>query len=537
MMYPQVTEILEIILKKRGIDSLDNFLKDENPLNFIRSFPAEFKIGLQQAKVLVEHSMKSKMPIVIMGDYDADGICATSILFNFLSKEKQYEKTVFFIPNRFDHGYGLSKGSIDAALLESAEKFGSQKVLFISVDSGITSVGEVAYIKSLGHQIIITDHHQKSEIVPEADALIWSDKVVGATISWILTQVLGSKQPDSLALAALATVTDVYPLIEMNRAVVKRGLKIINLSPPIGLKELIQVSGLSGKKIDSYELGWSLGPRINASGRLAEAECAVRLFTENDSKVRNHIAQQLNQINVQRQQETTRMYDLLSPHEVSSKFILFAKEDFHEGIIGLVASRLVKEYYKPSIVISLNGNYGKGSVRSIPGVNIISLLREFEDLFENLGGHPMAAGFTILREKITLLEENLLSAFESNFRDDLFVPSVGFDTEIPLKLVDWPLYEALEKLKPYGEGNPMPRFLTKHLGIAGIDFVGKEKNHTSLKLYDGDRYMKGIFFSSSDKFNGLGLGDYIDVVYSIKLNEFNGKRALDLFIEEITPSS
>ena len=538
-------EVKTLILQKRNLSSpleIDLFLKDENPLNFLKSFPQDFKESLKNAKKFIQEAVEKETPIIIMGDYDADGICATSILYNFFSQELHYKNIFYFIPNRFEHGYGLSKSSVEVAVLKVEEAFQGKKqkpkrILFISVDSGITSVEEALYIKELGHDLIITDHHQKPEILPQADILVWSDKVVGATVAWILSQVLGSKSTNSIALVALATVTDVYPLLGMNRAIVKRGLKVINQSPPIGLRELISVSGLTGKEIGTYELGWVLGPRINASGRLAEASQAVRLFTEADSRIRFQIAQQLNQINKERQDETTRMYDLLSFQEEIPRFILVSNSDFHEGIIGLVASRIVREYYRPSIVISLNGKFGKGSVRSIPGINIIEILREFEEMFENLGGHPMAAGFTIEVEKISQLEEALHKVFLDRFDDVIFVPSVEVDAEVPLDLIDWPLFEFLESLKPFGEGNPSARFVTRKLGIANIDFVGRDKTHTSLKLFDGKKYQKGIYFNSKEKFEELGLGDYIDVIYSVKLSEFNGNRSLDLFIDGIRLSS
>lgn len=534
-----VDELRQILLSKRGIlDSQENFFGDEDPLLFLRLLPPDFKLGLKKAKDLINEAISKDLPIVIMGDYDADGICATSVLFNFFAWELKYKKAFYFIPNRFEHGYGLSMDSINTAI-SKVEKEGidASKILFISVDSGITSIKETEYIKKLGHDLIITDHHQKSLVVPSPDVLVWTDKIVGTAISWVLSKVLGSKNQSSIALVALATVTDVYPLLGMNRSLVKKGLKIINQNPPAGLKELIQVSNLRVKEISSYELGWILGPKINASGRLADASIAVKLLTSGDSQQREQIASELNRINFARQAETSRVYELLSHFDSQTRFILMSQENLHEGIIGLVAGKLAKQNYKPSIVISKNGKSGKGSARSIPGVNIISVLREFEDLFENLGGHPMAAGFTIPLEKIPELEKNLTEVFEKEFSADIFTPSLDIEAEIPFNLVDFPLLDLLEEFKPYGEGNPSPKFETPKLGIAGMDFVGKEENHTSLRLFDGEKYQRAIYFNSRPILEKFNIGDYIDAVYSVKPDEYNGQRNPGVIIEEIHPSS
>jgi len=291
------------------------------------------------------------------------------------------------------------------------------------------------------------------------------------------------------------------------------------------------------KEISSYELGWILGPKINASGRLADASIAVKLLTSGDSQQREQIALELNKINFARQAETSRIYDLFSHFDSQARFILVSKEDLHEGIVGLVAGKLAKENYKPSIVISKNQKSGKGSARSIPGVNIISVLREFEDLFENLGGHPMAAGFTIPLEKIPELEKNLTEVLEKNFPADIFTPSLDIEAEIPFNLVDLPLLDLLEEFKPYGEGNPLPKFETSKLGIAGMDFVGKEEKHTALRLYDGEKYQRAIYFNSRSILEKFHIGDYIDAVYSVKPDEYNDQRNPSVIIEEIHPSS
>ena len=533
--------IENLLLQRRGFEDLsqaDGFLHPKNPLLYLEDFPAGFKLGLKVAKKLINLTVEKNLPIVIHGDYDADGICATSILYNYLTKERKYEKVFYFIPNRFDHGYGLSVGSINASLKKVTEGLGTEKeILIITVDSGITSVEEVEYLKKLGHKIIITDHHQKSGKLPKADVIVWNDQIVGATIAWVLTQVLGSKNPDYLALASLATVTDVHPVLGLNRALVKQGLKLLSNSPPLGLRELISVSGLDGKDLDTYHLGWVLGPRINASGRLSDASLAINLLITEEPKIALSVAKELDKMNRKRQDETYRMYSLVPELTEIPKFILIERGDFHEGLIGLVSSRLVRKYCRPSVVISTSEKFGKGSVRSIEGINVIEILREFEDLFVSLGGHPMAAGFTIVLENIPILEERLRKVFEERFDDSYFISSLDVDAEIPLDLVTWELLDFIQSLKPFGTGNKSPLFLTRNLGVASMDFVGKEKNHVSLKFYDGINSQKGIFFSSREYFDAISLGDKVDVVYSIEENNYRGNSSLSLVVKDLKKAS
>jgi len=532
-----IETVKSLLLQRRGFENLsqaEKFLSPKNPLSYLKDFSSDFKLGLKAAKSLINSTIEENLPIIIHGDYDADGICATSILYNYLTKERKYKKAFYFIPNRFDHGYGLSKKSLDESINKITEVLGEEeKILFVTVDSGITSIEEVAYLKKLGHKVIVTDHHQKFNELPKADVVVWNDQIVGATIAWVLVNVLGSRNSDYLALASLATVTDVYPVLGLNRALVKQGLEVMSSTPPPGIKELIEVSGLSDQNLSTYHLGWVLGPRINASGRISNASLAVDLFTTEDSKLSYSFAQQLNKINIKRQGETYKMYNLVPEFEEVPRFIVAKNEDFHEGLIGLVASRLVKKYYRPSIVISISEKFGKGSVRSIEGINVIEILQEFEYLFSNLGGHPMAAGFTIPLENISVLEENLQKLFEERFEDSCFVSSLTVDAEIPLNLVTWELLDFIQSLRPFGTGNKSPLFLTRNLTIASFDFVGKEKNHVSLKFYDGSKYQKGVFFSSKEYFEDVTPGDSVDVVYSIEENNYRGNSSLSLVVKDM----
>lgn len=535
--FTSLDELNRQLLKNRGITDEAEVIEFLDPLpirKHLQNMPPEFKEALKSARKLILKAIDQGRPIVVHGDYDADGICATAILYNCLAKDLEYPNVDAFIPNRFDHGYGLSEKSIKAILKE----FSNEKILFITVDSGITAVDEVSRLKELGHEVIITDHHQKPEELPEADVIFWSDKVVGATLAWVLSRALGSLNKSSLSLACIATVTDIQPLTGFNRSVVLKGLEILNSNPPIGIKKLIEYSGKRVSDISPGDIGWIIGPRLNASGRMKDAHDALKLLTSSrESDIDGH-AKFLNELNHERQETTLKMYDVARAHipNDSARIIISHDENYHEGIIGLVAARLVQKHFLPAIVISIEDGFGKGSVRSIPGINIIELLREFDDMFLSLGGHPMAAGFSIEKEKIRMLEEKLNKAM-SRYDESVFIPQINIDLELPAEVLSLELYDKLQELRPFGEGNKEPKFITRGFAVAGKSSIGRDNQHIILRLYDedSDNFFKGIMFNGVDHvtLKDLREGDAVDVVYKLNKNEFNGKVSLDLILEDL----
>ncbi|KKS21795.1 MAG: Single-stranded-DNA-specific exonuclease RecJ [candidate division WWE3 bacterium GW2011_GWA1_41_8] len=532
--------ILELLLKNRGItDPTEKkiFMNPPKALQCAKTFSQDFKKSLLKAKEIINSALKADIPVVIHGDYDADGISATAILFSTIKDELDYDKCYYFIPNRFDHGYGLSKSSVDAVVAMVTEELGKtpEDLLFITVDSGITAAAEVDYIRSLGYSVIITDHHQKPQVLPNADCIVWEDNIVGSGISWYLAKTLGSRNPQSIGLAALATVTDLQPLTGTNRSIVKEGLEVLNNIPSLGIKKLLDFSGRRNGEITTYDLGWVIGPRLNASGRLIDATDSLKLLIEKDEVKAEGYALALNKVNSDRQDKTVEMYEVASGVAVQAvpKVIFSSNEEYHEGIIGLVAAKLVQKYYRPSIVISLTDDYGKGSVRSIPGVDIISILRKYEELFVNLGGHPMAAGFTIQKSNIAVLQEKLTEYCEQEFAEELLQPVIDVDLKIPLNIINLEMTENVNRMKPFGIGNKEPTFLSERAGVASVDRVGRESNHLSMKLYGEGQLYKAIFFNGIESYPDLKPGDFIDIIYKVKVNEFNGNRKVDLIIEDL----
>ena len=529
--YNQKKDISLSILEGRGVKDIDLFLKTPTLNESFESLSSDFKKSLSKARDLIFSEMEKNTPILIFGDYDSDGINATAILYNFFKYEKKYDKVSYFIPNRFEHNYGLSKLAIDEAL----DNYKSdEKVLFITVDVGVTAFEEISYIKKLGHSVILTDHHQKPEKVPTPDLLVWNDGVCGAAIAWLLSKALGSKSRDGIVNASVATVTDLIPLTGFNRIIVKKGLEVINSNPPLWIKKLFEVSSIKDIEITTYEIGWAVGPRLNASGRLKSSEDSIRLLIEHDETVLEKLSSSLNSKNIERQEKTIEMYDMASEIDEKNlpKIIFSSNEKFHEGVIGLVSAKLTQRYYRPSVVISLEDGYGKGSVRSIPGVNIIEILRKFNDLFVDLGGHPMAGGFTIEKKNIPEMQKKVSQYIEKEFDDDIFVPVLNIDLKIPSDILNVKILDDIDKLKPFGMGNEQPLFLTENFVIVNSDIIGKDKTHLKLKLYDGNKYHKAVYFGGARYEKDLAVGDKVDLVYMLNKNEYNGNTYLDLVIKD-----
>ena len=524
-------DVVLSILKGRGIKDKKDFLKDLSLNESFDKFSSDFKKSLKKAKDLINKEIDRESNIVIFGDYDSDGINATAILYNYLKDERKYKKVSYFIPNRFEHSYGLSKRAIDDVVGRFKK---GENILFITVDVGITAYEEVSYIKNLGYGIVLTDHHQKPDKIPPADCILWSDEICGALISWILAKALGSKNTESVSLASIATITDLQTVLGFNRVIVKKGLEVLNKKPPLGIKKLLEASGKGVGEITTYEVGWIIGPRLNAAGRLETAEDSIKLLTEKDEKELEKLAEKLNTKNIQRQEKTLEMYEIASTVDNGEipKVIFSSDEKYHEGVIGLVAAKLVQKYYRPSIVICLMDGYAKGSARSIPGVNIIEMLRNFEDLFIDLGGHPMAAGFTIEKKNISKLEKQIEKYAKENISEAVFVPTITIDLEIPAAIITDEMLMEVDNLKPFGIGNEQPVFISRGLGVVNSSVIGKDENHLKLSLYDGEKYFKAVYFGGAEFERDLNTGDKIDLVYTLKKNEYNGSSYIDLIVKD-----
>jgi single-stranded-DNA-specific exonuclease len=539
--YSGKADILSGLLHNRGIGHAEKeqFLTPPPTSYYLKNLSPRFKASLKRAQEEIIKAIKQNSPIIIHGDYDADGICATAILYKTITETLGYKKVLYFIPNRFDQGYGLSLDSVKEMDRLVRDSYNGQGGLIVTVDCGITAEPQViTSTHDLGFKLIITDHHQKKESVPEVEVVLWNDSMVGAGIALVLSIILGLKDEQLLSLAGIATVADLAPLKGFNRALVKKSLAILNSSPLLGIKNLLAASGRAIGEISVYDLGYIIGPRLNAAGRLDSAYDSLRLLLENHEDEIGKIAQKLNAVNIERQEMTQQMFELAGKLIISNsdKVIVAASSEFHEGVIGLVAGKLAQKYYKPAIVISINGDMAKGSARSVAGINIIELLRHFEDLFTGLGGHPMAAGFSLKKENLEQFTADFIKYAQETISSDLLIPQLSIDVELPLSVVDADLLKKVDQLKPYGIGNPEPVFLSRDVGVAGSDFVGRDGAHLSLKLFDGQNTYKAILFDAKNLgVTGFDLGTKLDIVYTAAMKEFNGKTSLNLVIKDWDP--
>lgn len=534
-------ENLEILKAKLIESKLKNFTEEEfynppHPVNLLNDkyFEVDFFDSIKKAKEIINQAISDNLLILIHGDYDADGVCATTILYQTLKNTLNYQNVFCLIPDRFEDGYGLSDKTIKK-LLDIAF---NQNFLLITVDCGITSVSQVEYLKNLGNKVIITDHHHKPEVTPDADAIVWNDNVVGSTISWLLSLGLGNKDPKVMALASIATVTDVFPLIGFNRSLIKHGLDSLRSSPPLSIETILDFNNKNYKEISVYEIGFVIGPRLNSSGRIGSADTSLDLLNAENRNKAWELVSVINEINLQRQKITD---DSLSILNIDSgnlpKVLIVFNENFHEGVMGLVASKLVQKYNRPALVISNNEDKYKGSARSIKGVNIIEILKKFSEDFISVGGHELAAGFSLAPEKFLEVKDKIENHFETELKDFNFNKKITIAAIIDSSIIGLELLKFLNKLEPFGNGNEEPLFCVKNLSIKEIKFLGEKKNHLSLLITDGVRDFKGIIFGYEPETYDLYLGLKIDIAFKIRKNEYRGNTSIDLNIVDIKNSN
>lgn len=526
-------EIIEILANNRSIENINEFIAPPQPESYVSHYEKEISLAVK----LIKEAIKQDKPIIIHGDYDADGQTATAILWRTIHNDLNHVKTFPYIPNRFDEGYGLSVNSINGIKAMLAEKGLDYKgALLVTVDCGIVSEKEVDQAKSEGFIVTVTDHHQPHESYPKADCVVWTDKSTGAGIAWMISYKL-LERSKYLDLAAIGTICDLQPLTDFNRSVAKYGIEELNKNPVPGIKAIAEISALKAQ-IDTYEIGWIIGPKLNATGRLETAMDSLRLLCTDSMQQARQMAGKLNDLNRRRQEQTESNYKTAAIQFYKMKtiptFLVSSDKSYHEGVIGLVAGKLTQTFYRPSIAISINSEekIAKGSARSIKGISIIETLRKFEHLFINVGGHDMAAGFSIKEENIQTLSEKLSQL--ADWDEGIFEKQIDVDCELPTNLISMDTYNATHQLKPFGIGNPEPTFLTKNLTISNFNSFGKENSHHKLFLQDEDgKQYTAIAFSRPDFVDYLTIGAEIDAVYSLSEDTWNGKSSLQLRLRDI----
>lgn len=521
--------------------------------------PFLFK-DMDKAVNIIKEAISKKEKIVIYGDYDADGVTSTSILYktlDYLNANFDY-----WIPKREEEGYGLNEDRIKSLKIDGAD-------LLLTCDNGISALSEIELAKSLGMKVVITDHHLVSldengdDLLPVADAIINPNRqddlypfkeFSGAGIAYKFSKALFSAykkdftiiEDSLLELAAIGTVTDIVSLRDENRIIVKEGLKVLENTNNIGLKSLIEASDLSENKINTYHLGFIIGPAINASGRISNAKKAVELMiTKNENKAKN-LSRELVDLNRKRQELTQAALesslDLMSTGDYDNdNIIVLYDENAHESIVGIVAGRLKEIYNKPTIVLSKGKDSLKGSGRSIDEYNITMGLERSKELLISYGGHPMACGLSLKEENLSDFRESINRTLNKVYSRKIFI-----DVPLSLEKLSENIIGEISMLEPFGAGNSRPNFGEKNVLIKETKFIGKEKNHIKFRFKKNSVFVDGIYFNGSEKFlenvneffnENYGVYDtiediFVDIIYAPEINEYMGYRNVQLNIKD-----
>ncbi len=538
-------KIIVKILFNRQIDTVEAIQKFLHPSMSDLQDPF-LLTNMDKAVERILDALRENEKIMVYGDYDVDGITAASLLYLVLNKLGA--QVSYYLPNRLVEGYGLSIEGIH----EAKEK---GVTLIISVDTGVTAVEEVKYARSEGIECILTDHHEPGETLPDPVALVnpklkecnykYGD-LSGVGVAYKLAEALyrrlqqdQTELEEHLDLVALGTSADIVPLVGENRVLTKFGIRQISRTTKPGLKSLAFVSGLMGKEIGTGQVVFILAPRINAIGRLGDAQMAIKLLTTKDERLASEIARMLDKENQRRKSidEKTLNDALEQIRQVvdinEDRAIVLGSEGWHQGVIGIVASRLVEKYHLPTVMIAIDNGEGKGSARSIPGFHLCDALKECEDLLLRYGGHKYAAGLTIKPENIERFRKRLKEVSKRMLTDEDLVAKLYIDSEIELSNIDNKLLDVIETFAPFGPQNMRPVFLTRNCEILGQPYcVGK--NHLKMKVRKGDAVFDIIGFGFGDWARKLSSrGSLVDLVYVIEYNSWDGHTRIQLRLKDI----
>ena len=535
-----------------SLKSINDKIKSRNFFytNFDSMHDPFLILDMDKAVHRLSQARDKKELILIIGDYDADGTTATSILylyFQSISLDVEY-----YIPNRQTEGYGISKKAI-----EYAHKIGAK--LIITCDCGITAVDEIKYAKDYKIDTIITDHHKQKDSLPKAYAILNPNRrdctypfkgLCGAGVAFKLCLALNKTLDFELDnvmkytdLVAIATTADVVPVIDENRLIVKEGLKYIINQNNIGINALLKVSKLDVNSITVGKLGYWFIPKINAAGRLGDAGRAVKLFTTSNPQFANEIA-----IDLENENEKRKLITMQHENEAKAiiqnsidftkdKIIVIYNDNWHFGVVGIVASRIKDLYNRPTIVLTKENDLYKGSCRSIPGYDIVDALHQCSDLLENYGGHPMAAGLSISKKNLINFC-NQINEYSNSVLDDDLAPIINIDYELKLSEISTRFIKFLEYLEPFGPGNPKPIFATKNINqFSDIELIGKDRETLKCKIHSDMTSFNVIGFRMIENYEKLLSNQAVDIAYSIDKNYWNGQTSIQLVLKDVVYSN
>jgi single-stranded-DNA-specific exonuclease len=561
-----VSNIVAKLLVNRGLYKSEDIKIFLNPVVDNLYDGKQMKDICRAANIMRENIQNNKK-ILIVGDYDVDGVMSTFILYKGL---KRLNANVYYhIPDRIKEGYGVNEMIIKQAKEDDID-------LIITCDNGISAIEQIKLAKELGLKVIITDHHdipfkeengERKYIVPCADAVVNPKQLdcnypfknlCGAGVAYkfiqYLYEIFNIEKNESIELiqyVAIATICDVVDLNYENRIIVKKGLELLNNTSNIGLKALFKETGLLDKKINVYSVGFVIGPSINASGRLEQAEWALKLFLTDVEDEAQELANKLNELNKERQNLTKDGFDkavqiIENQNMTKEKVLVVYLEEVHESIAGIIAGKIREKYNLPTIILVKTENYAKGSGRSIEEYNMFEELLKCRELLGNFGGHPMAAGMSIEVNKIDEFRKKLNDL--TKLKDEDVIPKVLIDMQVLFKDINYELIRQISLLEPYGKGNSKPIFAIRNVMIKDAKILGKNENVLRLKLTDGQSMLDGIYFGDikvfkdtirenygEEEFQKLFNGQFnnikLDLAYVPDINEYNGQQSIQLIIQ------
>lgn len=536
-----ISSVLAKILVTRGIASAEAAKKfmEVNPSGIHNPYlMKDMDIAVERIRKAIEAREK----IMVYGDYDADGVTSTTVMVTVL--EDLGADVSFKIPNRFNHGYGPNRELFEQAFHEGVK-------LIVTVDNGISGIDEVAFANSLGMEVIISDHHDIGETMPDALAIVHPrhpegqypfGELAGVGVAFKIAQALYEEVPEHLfELAAIGTIADLVPLHDENRLFVKEGLAALQNSPRPAIEALAEVSGVKQREITEETIGFLFGPRINAIGRLQDADPAVKLFMTDDPAEARNLAGGLDVLNKERQaivkkitDEAVAQVDRRYPEE-PPHVIVVGQEGWNPGVVGIVASKLTEKYYRPSIVLSLSPETGKakGSARSIEGFHLYNELAANRDILPHFGGHPMAAGMTLQIEHVDELRERLNKQARMGLSEEDLIPVVEIDIPVRLDEIDIETIESMRKLAPFGMGFAKPKFFLEGVTVSSIRKIGAAQNHLKMELAQNSGTIDAVGFGVGAIGDELTPDVKIDVIGDLQINEWNGRKKPQLMVEDV----
>jgi len=543
-----VERVLATLLVQRGISTYDEAKKFFRPSLDDLYNPFLMK-DMQAAVERIEQAIRGNERILVYGDYDVDGTTAVALIYSFL--QKSYSKIGYYIPDRYNEGYGISLKGIDYA----AENGYS---LIIALDCGIKANEKVAYAHSRRIDFIICDHHLPGDQIPQAVAVLDPKRpdckypfkeLSGCGVGFKLLQAYCQKNGINmeelyqyLDLVAVSIASDIVPVIDENRVLSFYGLQKLNVNPSKGLRSIIRIAGIEKQQIAIDDIVFRIGPRINAAGRMESGKSAVDLLCADDDLIAFEMGSLINSCNNDRKNvdrlithEALRMIasDSKAPHRNTT--VLF-NPTWHKGVVGIVASRLIETYYRPTVVLTQSGNMATGSARSVPGFDLYQAVEACADLLESFGGHMYAAGLTMKVENVQAFKDRFEEVVNKTITSELLIPQIDIDEELSLDQIDEKFFRILKQFQPFGPGNMSPIFVTENVTDNGEGrLVGPDKEHIKLSLFNADKTKtyQAIAFQLAEHYRSIHEGKPFDICYTITENVFRGQTTLQIRVKDI----